>query len=140
LGGRKPSARREPVFGASPQRDVAGDSGRSKSKRRRKRGGGSALSRVFYWVLVLGLWGAIAAVGFEMYLQMLQSAVGKLRTGSEETVVGDVLSTAEMKYAINGLLSLMLGMPHLHQHRNSAFARDLRSAQARSGAMPDAPG
>jgi transcription-repair coupling factor (superfamily II helicase) len=40
--------------------------------------------------------GAIAAVGFEMYLQMLQSAVGKLRTGSEETVVGDVLSTAEM--------------------------------------------
>ena len=40
--------------------------------------------------------GAIAAVGFEMYLQMLQGAVGKLRTGSEETVVGDVLSTAEM--------------------------------------------
>ena len=40
--------------------------------------------------------GAIAAVGFEMYLQMLQSAVGKLRSGSEETVVGDVLSTAEM--------------------------------------------
>jgi transcription-repair coupling factor (superfamily II helicase) len=40
--------------------------------------------------------GAIAAVGFEMYLQMLQSAVGKLRTGSEETLGGDVLSTAEM--------------------------------------------
>src|SRR5579864_5589718 len=40
--------------------------------------------------------GAIAAVGFEMYLQMLQSAVNKLRTGSEETVVGDVLSTQEM--------------------------------------------
>ena len=40
--------------------------------------------------------GAIAAVGFEMYLQMLQSAVNKLRTGSEDTVVGDVLSTAEM--------------------------------------------
>jgi transcription-repair coupling factor (superfamily II helicase) len=40
--------------------------------------------------------GAIAAVGFEMYLQMLQSAVNKLRTGSEETAVGDVLSTAEM--------------------------------------------
>jgi transcription-repair coupling factor (superfamily II helicase) len=31
-----------------------------------------------------------------MYLQMLQSAVSKLRTGAEETVVGDVLSTAEM--------------------------------------------
>ena len=40
--------------------------------------------------------GAIAAVGFEMYLQMLQSAVAKLRTGSEETEVGDVLTTAEM--------------------------------------------
>jgi transcription-repair coupling factor (superfamily II helicase) len=40
--------------------------------------------------------GAIAAVGFEMYLQMLQSAVSKLRTGSEETAIGDVLSTAEM--------------------------------------------
>jgi len=40
--------------------------------------------------------GAIATVGFEMYLQMLQSAVNKLRTGSEETAVGDVLSTEEM--------------------------------------------
>jgi transcription-repair coupling factor (superfamily II helicase) len=40
--------------------------------------------------------GAIAAVGFEMYLQMLQSAVLKMRSGSEETAVGDVLSTTEM--------------------------------------------
>jgi transcription-repair coupling factor (superfamily II helicase) len=40
--------------------------------------------------------GAIAAVGFEMYMQMLQGAVAKLRTGSEEGAVGDVLSTAEM--------------------------------------------
>jgi len=40
--------------------------------------------------------GAIAAIGFEMYLQMLQSAVSKLRSGAEEAVVGDVLSTAEM--------------------------------------------
>jgi transcription-repair coupling factor (superfamily II helicase) len=40
--------------------------------------------------------GAIAAVGFEMYLQMLQSAVTKLRTGADETAVGDVLSTEEM--------------------------------------------
>src|SRR3979411_2811068 len=31
--------------------------------------------------------GAIAAVGFEMYLQMLQSAVGKLRSGAETTAV-----------------------------------------------------
>ncbi len=40
--------------------------------------------------------GAIAAVGFEMYLQMLQGAVSKLRTGSEDTAVADVLSTEEM--------------------------------------------
>ncbi len=40
--------------------------------------------------------GAIAAVGFEMYLQMLQSAVSRLRSGAEETVVSDVLTTAEM--------------------------------------------
>jgi transcription-repair coupling factor (superfamily II helicase) len=40
--------------------------------------------------------GAIAAVGFEMYLQMLQGAVAKMRAGSDETAVGDVLSTAEM--------------------------------------------
>jgi transcription-repair coupling factor (superfamily II helicase) len=31
-----------------------------------------------------------------MYLQMLQSAVAKMRSGSEETAVGDVLSTTEM--------------------------------------------
>jgi transcription-repair coupling factor (superfamily II helicase) len=40
--------------------------------------------------------GAIAAVGFEMYLQMLQGAVAKMRAGSEETAAGDVLSTTEM--------------------------------------------
>ncbi len=40
--------------------------------------------------------GAITSVGFEMYLQMLQSAVAKLRGGEDETAVADVLSTAEM--------------------------------------------
>ena len=40
--------------------------------------------------------GAIAAVGFEMYLQMLQSAVAKLRSGAEESRAGDVLSTPEI--------------------------------------------
>ena len=44
--------------------------------------------------------GAIASVGFEMYLRMLQSAVNKLRTGSEEAAVGDVLSTEEMNLDI----------------------------------------
>jgi transcription-repair coupling factor (superfamily II helicase) len=40
--------------------------------------------------------GAIASVGFEMYLQMLQGAVSKLRSGGEEARVGDVLSTPEI--------------------------------------------
>jgi transcription-repair coupling factor (superfamily II helicase) len=40
--------------------------------------------------------GAIAAVGFEMYMQMLQSAVARLRQGGDEAAVTDVLSTAEM--------------------------------------------
>ncbi|HYW26866.1 MAG TPA: transcription-repair coupling factor [Terriglobales bacterium] len=40
--------------------------------------------------------GAIASVGFEMYLQMLQGAVAKLRSGAEESRVGDVLSTPEL--------------------------------------------
>jgi transcription-repair coupling factor (superfamily II helicase) len=40
--------------------------------------------------------GAIASVGFEMYLQMLQGAVAKLRSGTEESRVGDVLSTPEL--------------------------------------------
>src|SRR5437660_633857 len=40
--------------------------------------------------------GAITSVGFEMYLQMLQSAVAKLRGGADETAVSDVLSTEEM--------------------------------------------
>jgi transcription-repair coupling factor (superfamily II helicase) len=40
--------------------------------------------------------GAIASVGFEMYLQMLQGAVAKLRSGAEEARVGDVLSTPEL--------------------------------------------
>src|SRR5215471_8967905 len=40
--------------------------------------------------------GAIASVGFEMYLQMLQGAVARLRSGAEESRVGDVLSTPEL--------------------------------------------
>jgi transcription-repair coupling factor (superfamily II helicase) len=40
--------------------------------------------------------GAIASVGFEMYLQMLQTAVARLRSGGEEQEVGDVLSTPEI--------------------------------------------
>jgi transcription-repair coupling factor (superfamily II helicase) len=40
--------------------------------------------------------GAIAAIGFEMYLQMLQQAVAKLRSGAEEETVSDVLTTPEI--------------------------------------------
>src|SRR5207253_647104 len=40
--------------------------------------------------------GAIASVGFEMYLQMLQTAVARLRSGGEQQEVGDVLSTPEI--------------------------------------------
>src|SRR5256714_1877802 len=95
--------------------------------------------------------GAIAAVGFEMYLQMLQSAVAKLRTGSEETAVGDVLSTAEM--------NLDLPLDHfiprsyirdeklrLGAYRQLAGAEDeeeldslLRSLKDRYGPAPDHP-
>ncbi|MGH7866535.1 MAG: TRCF domain-containing protein, partial [Candidatus Dormibacteraceae bacterium] len=40
--------------------------------------------------------GAIAAIGFEMYLQMLQQAVAKLRSGAEEEAVAEVLTTPEL--------------------------------------------
>ncbi|MGH7912196.1 MAG: transcription-repair coupling factor, partial [Candidatus Dormibacteraceae bacterium] len=41
--------------------------------------------------------GAIAAVGFEMYLQMLQQSVAKLRSGREEDAVSDVLHAPELQ-------------------------------------------
>jgi len=40
--------------------------------------------------------GAIAAVGFEMYLQMLDSAVARLRTGGEEGAVEEALSAPDL--------------------------------------------
>jgi transcription-repair coupling factor (superfamily II helicase) len=40
--------------------------------------------------------GAIAAVGFEMYVQMLGHAVQQLRSGGDEDLVKDVLTTPEM--------------------------------------------
>jgi transcription-repair coupling factor (superfamily II helicase) len=40
--------------------------------------------------------GAIAAVGFEMYVQMLGHAVQRLRSGGDEDLVKDVLTTPEM--------------------------------------------
>jgi transcription-repair coupling factor (superfamily II helicase) len=41
--------------------------------------------------------GAIAAVGFEMYLQMLQQSVARLRSGQEEDAVRDVLQAPELQ-------------------------------------------
>src|SRR5256884_3935524 len=95
--------------------------------------------------------GAIASVGFEMYLQMLQSAVGKLRTG-EESRVGDVLTTPE--------LNIDLPLDHfvprsyirderlrLDAYRQLAAARGeaeldgvLRSLRDRHGPPPPQPG
>jgi transcription-repair coupling factor (superfamily II helicase) len=40
--------------------------------------------------------GAIAAVGFEMYVQMLGNAVQQLRGGGDEALVKDILTTREM--------------------------------------------
>ncbi len=40
--------------------------------------------------------GAIAAVGFEMYVQMLGHAVQRLRSGGDEDLVRDALTTPEM--------------------------------------------
>jgi transcription-repair coupling factor (superfamily II helicase) len=40
--------------------------------------------------------GAIAAVGFEMYIQMLGHAVQQLRSGDDEDLVKDILTTREM--------------------------------------------
>jgi penicillin-binding protein 1A len=68
LGGRKASARREPAFTASPQQQDAGSGSRPKSKRPRKRGGGSIFSRLFYWVVVLGIWGTITVVCIFAYV------------------------------------------------------------------------
>ena len=61
MGGRKPSARREPVVSMSPQED-SGDGSRPKSQRRRKRAG-AIFTRMFYWMLVLGIWVVIAGIG-----------------------------------------------------------------------------
>jgi transcription-repair coupling factor (superfamily II helicase) len=40
--------------------------------------------------------GAIAAVGFEMYVQMLAHAVERIRSGGDEDLVKDVLTTPEL--------------------------------------------
>jgi transcription-repair coupling factor (superfamily II helicase) len=44
--------------------------------------------------------GAIAAVGFEMYVQMLGHAVERLRSGGDEELVKDALSTPEMNLSL----------------------------------------
>ena len=92
--------------------------------------------------------GAIASVGFEMYLQMLQTAVARVRSGGDQQEVGDVLSTPE----INVDLPLDHFMPRsyirderlrLGAYRELAAAEDasqlaavLRSLRDRYGPPP----
>jgi transcription-repair coupling factor (superfamily II helicase) len=59
--------------------------------------------------------GAIAAVGFEMYMQMLQSTVSRMRDRGEGQDVSDVLTTAD--------LNLDLPLDHFIPH---SFVRDER--------------
>src|SRR3954454_10419835 len=51
-----------------PPRERKPRASRSGSKRRSKSRGGSRIGRLFYWGLVLGLWGAIAVVGVIIYV------------------------------------------------------------------------
>ena len=44
--------------------------------------------------------GAIAAVGFEMYVQMLGHAVQRMRSGGDEDLIKDALSTPEMNLSL----------------------------------------
>jgi transcription-repair coupling factor (superfamily II helicase) len=85
--------------------------------------------------------GAIAAVGFEMYLQMLQRAVARLRSGEEEAV-GDVLSTPELQVD----LPLDHFVPHsyirderlrLDAYRELAEARDEAELEAVQRSLRD---
>ena len=65
MGGRKPSREGASDSGSAPAAREDGRASKSTSARRRKTGGRrrSLLTRLFYWSLVLGLWGVIAGVG-----------------------------------------------------------------------------
>ena len=93
--------------------------------------------------------GAIAAVGFEMYVQMLSHAVSRLRAGSEESAAIDVLNTPEM--ALNLPLDHFIPRSYIRDerlrlaaYRELAAAEDegaldglLRSLRDRYGSLPD---
>ena len=92
--------------------------------------------------------GAIAAVGFEMYVQMLNTAVNRLRSGGDEKHVDDVLSTPEMNLDLP--LDHFIPRSHIRDerlrlaaYRELAAAEDedqldglLRSLRDRYGAPP----
>jgi penicillin-binding protein 1A len=65
MGGRKPRREAASDAGAAPTAREDGRASKPTSARRRKSGGRrrSLLTRLFYWSLVLGLWGVIAGVG-----------------------------------------------------------------------------
>ena len=75
--------------------------------------------------------GAIAAVGFEMFVQMLAQAVDKLRSGGEERAVADVLSTPEM--TLNLPLDHFIPRSYIRDERLRLQAyRDLAAADEES--------
>jgi len=92
--------------------------------------------------------GAIASVGFEMYVQMLNTAVDRLRSGGDEKHVDDVLSTPEMNLDLP--LDHFIPRSHIRDerlrlaaYRELAAAEDedqlqglLRSLRDRYGAPP----
>jgi transcription-repair coupling factor (superfamily II helicase) len=93
--------------------------------------------------------GAIAAVGFEMYVQMLGHAVQRIRSGGDEDLVKDVLTTPEMN--LNLPLDHFIPRSYirderlrLQAYRELAAAEDepqldgiFRSLRDRYGSAPD---
>jgi penicillin-binding protein 1A len=64
MAGRKARRAGAPDGGPTPaSQDEGGASKRRSTPSRRRKGGRRVLARLFYWSLVLGLWGVIAAVG-----------------------------------------------------------------------------
>jgi penicillin-binding protein 1A len=64
MAGRKARRAGAPDGGPTPASQDEGGAGKRRSTpSRRRKGGRRVLARLFYWSLVLGLWGVIAAVG-----------------------------------------------------------------------------
>jgi penicillin-binding protein 1A len=80
VAGRQVSARREPVFDATPEPDAKPKP--SEGRRKRRRGGGRRRSlprRIVYWGLVLALWAVIAAGGTVAWVGSTLPAIQSLQ-------------------------------------------------------------